>query len=129
MKKKNSVPYPFVLDLLSRLDFRIKPMFGCHAIYVGEKIMIILRKKEDHEDCNGIWIATDKEFHKSLKKEFPSMKSISILSNGKSETNWQMIPYDDDNFESSATLLCEFILKKDLRVGRIPKARKKKSEK
>ena len=41
-------------------------------------------------DANGVWIATGKEHHASLKKVLPSMKSVYILSNGKNETGWQM---------------------------------------
>ncbi len=88
--------------------------------------MIILRQRDDHEDANGIWMATSTEHHASLKKEFPSMHSVFLLSDGKKETEWQMIPVEADDFESSAIRICEMILKGDARVGKIPKARKKK---
>ena len=133
MKKK--IPFDFILDLLSPLSSRrgvggevvVKPMFGCHAIYAEAKIMLIVRKKEDHTDANGVWIATGKEHHASLKKELPSMKSVYILSNGKNETGWQMIHEDADDFEEAVTKICEMILKGDVRIGKIPKARKKKN--
>ncbi|MCX6311597.1 MAG: hypothetical protein NT084_08150 [Bacteroidetes bacterium] len=126
MAASRKVPFPFVTDLLSPLNIVIKPMFGCHAIYLREKIMIILRQRDDHEDANGIWMATSTEHHASLKKEFPSMHSVFLLSDGKKETEWQMIPVEADDFESSAIRICEMILKGDARVGKIPKARKKK---
>lgn len=126
MASTRKIPFPFIIDQLSSLDIVIKPMFGCHAIYLHEKIMIILRQREDHEDANGLWIATSREHHAALKKELPSMKSIYILSNGKNETEWQMIPVNADDFESSANRVCEMILKGNIRVGRIPKVRKKK---
>jgi hypothetical protein len=121
------IPFPFILDRLFSLDPVTKPMFGCYAVYVREKIVLALRDKEDdHQDANGIWLATSHEHHASLKKELPSMKSIYILSNGKNETGWQMIPIDADDFETSADHLCDLILKGDPRIGKIPKARKKK---
>ncbi len=126
MAASRKVPFPFVTDLLSPLNIVIKPMFGCHAIYLREKIMIILRQRDDHEDANGIWMATSTEHHATLKKEFPSMHSVFLLSDGKKETEWQMIPVEADDFESSAIRICEMILKGDARVGKIPKARKKK---
>ncbi len=126
MAASRKVPFPFVTDLLSPLNIVIKPMFGCHAIYLREKIMIILRQRDDHEDANGIWMATSTEHHASLKKEFPSMHSVFLLSDGKKETEWQMIPVEADDFERSAIRICEMILKGDARVGKIPKARKKK---
>src|SRR3989338_10534426 len=112
MKK---IPYEFVLDYLLSVDPVVKPMFGCHAIYIGEKIFLILRDKPDHTSANGIWIATSKEYHPGLKKEIPSLKSIDILSGGKSETNWQMISNENDAFETSAIKICEMILKGDKR--------------
>ena len=149
---KKRIPFDFILDLLSPLSLSertpserrgdggealtVKPMFGCHAIYSGEKIMLIVRKKEDHTDANGVWIATGKEHHASLKKELPSMQSVYILSDGKGETgpegietNWQMIHQDADDFEESVTKICEMILKGDERIGKLrplPKGRKNK---
>lgn len=124
MKKK--IPFEFILDYLHPLELTIKPMFGCHAIYTNGKIVLILRKREDHTDANGIWIATGKEHHESLKREFPSMKSVYILSDGKGETGWQMIPEDADDFEDSVIKACHLILREDNRIGKIPKKKKKK---
>jgi hypothetical protein len=128
-QKKSAVAFPFVLELLSSVNYVVKPMFGCHAVYVGEKIMIIMRNKEDHTDANGVWVATDFGHHESLKKVFPSLTSVYILSNGKSETAWQMIPYEAEDFEESVTRACEMILKNDPRIGRIPKSRSAKKKK
>ena len=123
MKKPASIPFDFVLEQLFSVDPRVKPMFGCHAIYVGPKIVMILRdKKGSHEDDNGIWISTKTEHHASLKKIFPAMRSINVLGNGA--TNWQIIPADTDDFEESAIKICDLILKNDPRIGNIPKARK-----
>ena len=122
----SKIPFSFVLDYLLPLNPAIKPMFGCHAIYVGEKIVLILRNRKDHPDVNGVWIATSQESHASLKKDFPSMCSISIFSDGKTESAWQMLPLDSDDFESSVIRACEFILHDDERIGRIPKKKKKK---
>ncbi len=128
MASAKKIPFPFILDQLSRIEFATKPMFGCHAIYVREKIMLILRNREDHEDANGVWIATSREHHASLKKEIPSLHSVYILSNGKGETEWQMIHVDADDFESSAIRLCEMVLKGDHRIGKIPKKKAAKEK-
>ena len=122
------VPFDFVVESLMPLHPRVKPMFGAFALYVGEKIMMILRKKESHEEANGVWIATSSEHHVSLKKEFPNMCSVYLLSDGKAETEWQMLPLSADDFESSVMKVCEFILKGDKRIGRVPKVRKGKKK-
>ena len=124
--KKN--PFPFVLEALLPLNPSVRPMFGCQAVYVGNKIMLVLRNRESHPEANGVWIATSKEYHDSLKKELPSLCSVYILSEGKAETNWQMIPLEAGDFESSVIRACEMILDNDERIGRIPKPRKRKAE-
>ena len=125
MKK---IPFPFITDMLFPLQPVIKPMFGCHAIYIREKIVLILRDREDHEEANGVWIATSREHHDQLRSEFPSMHSVSVLSEGKGETEWQMVHVDADDFESSAIRACELILRGDPRIGKIPKGKKKKKK-
>lgn len=127
MKKPVAIPFDFILEHLFSVNPIVKPMFGCHGVYVGDKIMLILRnKKESHEEDNGVWISTRNEHHDSLRKIFPSMRSIYLLGNG--ETNWQNIPAEADDFEESALKICELILKNDPRIGNIPKSRKAKSK-
>ena len=125
MKKK--IPFEFILDYLHPLEITIKPMFGCHALYSNGKILLIVRKKEDHPDSNGVWIATEKAHHVSLKNEFPNLESIQILNNGNGTTGWQMIHENNKNFEESVIHICNLILKNDTRIGRIPKIKKKKA--
>ena len=123
---KNKIPFKFVLDYLHSLSITIKPMFGCHALYSNGKILLVLRKKSDHTDANGVWIATSKEYHISLKKELPTMSSVYILSNGKGETGWQMIREEEEDFEEAVIRLCQMIAQNDERIGKTPKPRKKK---
>jgi hypothetical protein len=125
MKKSASIPFEFVLEQLLSLEPTVKPMFGCHSIYIGPKLVITLRNKDSHQDDNGIWISTKTEHHESLKKIFPAMRSIHVL--GKGATNWQILPADADDFEESAFNLCRLILKNDPRIGNIPKPKKSKT--
>ncbi|HTL80971.1 MAG TPA: hypothetical protein VL651_04670 [Bacteroidia bacterium] len=120
------IVFPFIEEALLSKHPVIKPMFGCQAIYIGEKLMLMMRNKEDHVDANGVWIATSREHHETLKKEIPCLRSVYILSNGKNETEWQMIPIDDDDFETLAMKVCDMILRNDPRIGKIPKSKKKR---
>jgi hypothetical protein len=115
------------MERLIEADPVTRPMFGCIAVYIGPKIIFIMRDKKSLPEANGVWLATSKEHHASLRKDFPSMTSVYILSEGKSETNWQMIPLEADDFEESVIKACEFVLHDDPRIGRIPKARKRKT--
>src|SRR5258706_383021 len=73
------VPHEFVLDAIATLSPRTRPMFGCVAVYVEEKIVLILRDKPGAEADNGVWLATTAEHHESLRREFPQMRSIGVL--------------------------------------------------
>ena len=121
---KSSIPFQFVVEELERANPFVRPMFGCHAIYVGNKIVLVLRNREDYPRDNGVWVATGKEHHESLKTNFPSLRSLELF--GGSETNWQNIPAEADDFEESVIQVCSLIVKGDPRIGRIPKLKKKK---
>lgn len=115
-------PYEFVLDALESLSPRTRSMFGCLAVYVGEKIVLVLRNKQDRADDNGVWLATTKDHHESLRREFPNMRSIALL--GKEVTGWQLLPCDAPDFEESALRACELITGGDSRIGKVPKGRR-----
>jgi IS66 C-terminal element len=70
-KQRKVVPHEFVLDAIAPLSPRTRPMFGCLAVYVEDKIVLILRDKRDETADNGVWLATTEEYHESLRSEFP----------------------------------------------------------
>jgi hypothetical protein len=97
-------------------------MFGCLAIYVKEKIVLILREKPTYPEDNGVWLATTPERHESLRCEFPNMRSIKLL--GKNVTGWQVLPSDAPDFEQAALHACELVVAGDQRIGKVPGSRK-----
>ena len=135
-KQRKPVPHEFVLEAIAALSPRTRPMFGCLAVYVEdniqrkmveEKIVFILRDKDrskyprDRTADNGVWLATTKEHHESLRREFPNMRSIEVL--GRDVTGWQVLPADAPDFEESALRACELVLARDARIGKVPGAR------
>jgi hypothetical protein len=122
-KQRKTRPYEFVLDALADLPTEIRNMFGCLAVYLRDKIVLILRDRRDHAADNGVWIATTEEHHQSLGREFPNMRSIQLL--GKGVTGWQVLPADAPDFEQAALHACELILARDPRIGKVPKSRRK----
>lgn len=124
LKPRKAVPHEFVLDAIAALSPRTRPMFGCLAVYIREKIVVILRDKRGSDTDDGVWLATTKEHHASLRREFPNMRSIQAL--GKEVTGWQVLPVDASDFEKSALRACSLILAGDSRIGKVPGARKKK---
>jgi hypothetical protein len=123
---RKKIPHSFIFDALMPLEVRLKSMFGLWAVYLDEKIMLILRDRGDYTTANGIWIATDQKHHQSLKEEFPSLTSISTYSKGIKETEWQVLPVSSDDFELSVLKVCELIKQHDPRIGRVPVPRQNK---
>ena len=97
-------------------------MFGCLAVYVGEKIVLLLRDKPSYPSDNGVWLATTPEHHASLVQEFPNMRSIKLL--GKKVTGWQVLPADSIDFEPAVLHACKLILAGDQRIGKVPGGRR-----
>jgi len=118
IKQRKTVPHEFVLDAMAALSPRIRPMFGCLAVYVADKIVLILRDKRDATADNGVWLATTPEHHQSLLREFPNMRSIQVL--GKKVTGWQVLPAHAPDFEEAALRACELIAARDRRIGKVP---------
>ncbi len=118
--KRKTVPHEFVLEALEAAGPRTRPMFGCLAVYIEDKIVLILRDKRDGQADNGVWLATTVEHHESLRREFPNMRSIQVL--GKDVTGWQVLPVDAGDFEESALRACEFVIAGDPRIGKVPGA-------
>src|SRR5215469_5841762 len=121
--KRKTVPHAFVLDALSSVSFSTRPMFGCLALYVADKIVLILRDKTNHISDNGVWIATTEEHHASLRQDFPNLRSIGVL--GKKVTGWQVLPADAPDFEEAAMRACELVVSRDPRIGKVPGTRRK----
>ena len=61
--QRKAVPHEFVLDAIAALSPETRSMFGCLAVYVGDKIVFILRDKPDKTADNGVWLATTREHH------------------------------------------------------------------
>ena len=121
-KPRLAPPHEFVLDALAPISPVTRPMFGCLAVYVKDKIVLILRDTRNETADNGVWLATTPEHHDSLRREFPHMRSIQVF--GTKVTSWQVLPADASDFEESAMRACELVLARDPRIGRVPAPRR-----
>lgn len=126
-KQRKKIPYEFVLDTLAEVSPRTNPMFGCLAIYVGDKIVLVLREKAGPSPDNGVWLATTIDHHESLRRDFPNMRSIEVF--GKDVTGWQVLPADAPDFEEAVMRACELVISGDPRIGKVPKSRRTPSVK
>jgi hypothetical protein len=123
VKRRKTLPYAFVLEALAPLAIETRSMFGCLAVYVGDKIVLLLRDRPNEIADNGVWLATTEEHHDSLRRDFPNMRSIQLL--GKGVTGWQVLPADAPDFEQAALQACERIVARDPRIGKVPKSRRR----
>jgi hypothetical protein len=122
IRKRKPAPHRFVLDAIASISPVTRPMFGCLAVYVEDKIVLILRDKQDAAADNGVWLATTVQHHESLRREFPNMRSIHVL--GKKLTGWQVLPVEAADFEEAALRACDLVIAGDPRIGKIPQSRR-----
>ena len=128
--KKKAVPFPFILDALAPADPLVKPMFSGHAVYIGEKIVFMLRDSPKLPRDNGLWIVFGESFDaakdlRAMRKEFPSLRIIELL-NGAIK-HWMIVPADSPGFEAESLHACELALARDERLGRVPQSRRGKA--
>ncbi len=123
IKKGRTIPFGFCLEALESKNPITKPMFGAYGVYVDSKIVLILRDRDSNTFDNGVWIATTAAHHKSLAKEFKSMRSIELF--GPGPTGWQNLPSSHPQFESDVYRVVELILASDPRIGKIPQRKLK----
>ena len=110
MKIKAIHPLQWIAEPLEgHPSFVQKKMFGCEALCLHDRQMLILAAKD--EPWNGLLVCTFREHHGSLMKEFPSLRPHSVL--GK----WLYISQADLDFEEAAQALGVLALKADLRIG------------
>jgi hypothetical protein len=90
-----------------------KPMFGCLAIYIHGKLMLVLASGE--EPWNGLMIPTDYQFHQDIMEDYPDVVQHSVLK------KWLYLPEAIEDFESVAQDIVESIKMNDQRFGVEPK--------
>ena len=128
--KRKSTPYPFIVEALASLEPEVRPMFSGFAVYVGEKIVLMLRDSPKQPEDNGVWLVFSETANLAgarIRQDFPSLRLIKLL--GGKIAHWRLIPADSPTFESEALHACELLLKHDVRFGRIPQSRKARPSK
>jgi len=119
------VPHPFVLEALAPLHPEVRRMFSGFAIYIGDRLVCMLRDSAKSPRDNGVWLVLSEAVNPAdptLRREFPSLRSIELLA-GKIG-HWLLIPGDGAAFETEALHACDLLLKRDPRLGRIPASRR-----
>jgi hypothetical protein len=110
------LPYDFILKELYPVRPKIKKMLGCYALLIDEKILMMLRDREQQPEFNGAFIATLPEYYEALQKEIQTSRMEFDLDG--MENSWIFISEDLDDFEQKVKKTCEMIKAGDLRIGK-----------
>lgn len=111
-------PLQWIADQLEEHPtFAQKKMFGCEAIYLHGRQVLLLAASD--EPWNGMLVCTSREHHEPLIADFPHLQSHSVL--GK----WLYISQSHSAFEETALDVGAQALKGDRRLGIEPGTRKK----
>jgi hypothetical protein len=124
-KPKQNPPHAFVLEALAPLDPEVRRMFSGFAVYLGDRIVCMLRNHSKSPRDNGLWLVLSESTDPAdpgLRREFPSIRSIGLL--GNKIRHWLLIPSDGPDFETEALHACDLLLNHDPRLGRIPASRR-----
>ena len=124
IKPKQKPPHAFVLEALAPLNPEVRRMFSGFAVYLGDRIVCMLREHEKSPRDNGVWLVLSEGISPAdpqLRREFSSIRSIDLL--GNKIRHWLVIPSDSPRFETEALHACDLLLNHDPRLGRIPQSR------
>ena len=63
------VPFDFVLRYLYPVRPKVKKLLGCYALLDNEKILMLLRERDNQPEYNGVFVATEPHFYDELQNE------------------------------------------------------------
>ena len=92
-----------------------KPMFGCLAIYIHGRLMLVLASGE--EPWDGLLIPTEHQCHNSIKKDFNGVVQHPVLK------KWLYLSEATEDFETVASDIVDAVRMNDQRFGVEPKER------
>jgi hypothetical protein len=119
-KPARAIPFDFVLDQLAQLEPTTRPMFGCTAVYVEQRIVFVLRKKGDADD--GVWVAFEPALAQEVLALFPRLQGIEVLGNSR---GWRKLAARNASFEEDVLRACALLRDGDQRLGKLPESRKR----
>jgi hypothetical protein len=121
-KKPKTHPLLWVVEaLMEEPSYLPKPMFGCLAIYLHGRLMLVLASGQ--EPWNGLLIPTEHQSHDAIVKEFQEVVQHSVLK------KWLYLPEAIEDFETVASDIVEAVRMNDQRFGVEPKERISKRKK
>jgi hypothetical protein len=118
--QRPAIAYEFVLDALGTLPFTTRAMFGATAVYVGDQVVFLLRKKGTHDD--GVWVAFELERSEAVQAALPNLTRIDALGHVRC---WRKLAADSPSFEEDVLTACALVRQGGL-LGKTPDRQKAK---
>lgn len=86
-----------------------KPMFGCHAHYVGGRLVLV--RADRGAPWQGLLVPTEAAHHAALQAQFPALRVHPVLR------KWLLLGDEHPEFEATALALAARIKQTDPRIG------------
>jgi hypothetical protein len=119
-RRARAVPFDFVLEHISALHPVTRPMFGCTAVYLDERIVFVLRQKGGEDD--GVWVAYERDAEAQVRALLPTLEPIVILG---STRGWRKLSAASASFEADVLRACALLRAGETCLGKLPESRKK----
>ncbi len=110
------VPYSFVLQYLHPVRPAIKQILGCYALVHNQKLLLLLRERDNQPEFNGVFVATEPKFFDELQNEIHS-SNMEFDIDGAPHS-WLFISEDLNDFEAKVQKACDLIKAGDNRIGK-----------
>src|SRR5208337_3564065 len=98
-----------VESIMDEPSYLERAMFGCLAIYLHWRMVLLL--SEGEEPWNGLLIPTEHEHHNSILREFKDIAQHPVLK------KWLYLSKNTEDFESGASDIVHAIEMNDPRFG------------
>jgi hypothetical protein len=123
-KPARTIPFDFVLDEIAARQPSTRPMFGCTAVYLDERIVFVLRKKDSQDD--GVWVAYEPAHERAVLQLLPTLQPISLFGDSH---GWRKLAADSASFEDDVLRACALVRAGDERLGKVPQSRARSARK
>jgi hypothetical protein len=95
---------------------QIKKMLGCYGLFSDQKLVLLLRDRENQPEYNGVYVATQPGFFDELQNEI-HVSQMNVDLDGTPHT-WIFLSEDLPDFEVKLKKTCELIKAGDARIGK-----------
>ncbi len=123
MPARRTSPYLYLAeDLLDHPTVIQAVMFGCDVFYLHGRLQIVLPPGLER-DWRGVLFPCGREAHASLLGDYPQLRPHAQLR------KWLYIEEEQEDFEQTVTQMVYLILSDDLRLGVVPKEKRRRKTK